>query len=202
MSWRVRTIKPPTRLRINEIFCSIQGEGHFTGTPAVFIRTSGCNLHCSFCDTHHEEGWEMSVSEIVIAAASYKPRHVVITGGEPALQKELSTLVDALHEVGFFVQIETNGTCNIPSSIDWVTCSPKILGKTVIRSPHELKVIYTGEDLTPWEKEFLPKVWSLQPCDTGDAEKNAQLTAEAVRYCIDHPQWHLSLQTHKFIGVR
>ena len=202
MSWKVRTIKPLTRLRINEIFCSIQGEGHFTGTPSVFIRTSGCNLSCSFCDTQHEEGWEMSISKIVVAAASYKPRHAVITGGEPALQHDLSSLVDALHEVGFFVQIETNGTRTLPLSIDWVTCSPKILEQTVIRHPQELKVVYTGQDLKPYEEMFQAKVFCLQPCDTGDAERNHKLTQKAFAYALEHPQWRISLQTHKLIGVR
>lgn len=189
-------------MRINEIFCSIQGEGHFTGTASVFIRTSGCNLHCGFCDTSHEEGWEMSVEEIVVAAASYKPRHAVITGGEPTMQRELHELVDALHEVGFYVQIETNGTHPVPDGIDWVTCSPKVLDKTIVLQPDELKVVYQGQDMQPYEQRFAPRVWSLQPCDTGNAERNRELLDATVRYVTTHPQWRLSLQTHKLIGVR
>ena len=189
-------------MRINEIFCSIQGEGHFTGKASVFIRTSGCNLACSFCDTKHEEGWEMSVEEIVVAAASYKPRHAVITGGEPSLQHELPTLVEALHEVGFFVQIETNGTRPLPSAIDWVTCSPKVLDKTVVLQPHELKVVYQGQDMKPYEQSFHPQVWSLQPCDTGDEQRNRLILEQTIDYVLRHPQWNLSLQTHKLIGVR
>ena len=189
-------------MKINEIFCSIQGEGHFTGTASVFIRTSGCNLRCDFCDTIHEEGWEMSIEEIVVAAASYKPRHAVITGGEPSLQRELPKLVEALHEAGFYVQIETNGTHLLPESIDWVTCSPKILEKTVILRPHELKVVYQGQDMQPYEQLFSPQVWSLQPCDTGNEERNRENLAATIAYVTDHPQWRLSLQTHKLIGVR
>ena len=189
-------------MKINEIFCSIQGEGHFTGTASVFIRTSGCNLRCPFCDTRHEEGWEMSIEEIAIAAASYSPRHAVITGGEPSLQPELPQLVEALHEVGFFVQIETNGTHPLPSGIDWVTCSPKILTKTIVLTPHELKVVFEGQDMQPFEQRFHPQVWSLQPCDTGDKTRNAELVSATVQYILQHPQWHLSLQTHKLIGVR
>ncbi len=189
-------------MRINEIFCSIQGEGRFTGTPSVFIRTSGCNLRCSFCDTRHEEGSEMSVPEIVQSASSYAPRHAVITGGEPSLQQELPALVEALHDAGFYVQIETNGTRLLPSTVDWVTCSPKVLDKTVVLQPHELKVVFQGQDMQPYEQLFHPQVWSLQPCDTGDAERNATILTDAIHYILRHPQWHLSLQTHKLIGVR
>ena len=197
-------------MKINEIFCSIQGEGHFTGVPAVFIRTSGCNLRCHFCDTNHEDGWEMSVEEIVVAAASYKPRHAVITGGEPALQCELPKLIDALHEIGFFVQIETNGTRSLPANIDWVTCSPKSPVKDlkdgrntcVVTAPHELKVVYEGQDLSELETQFHPRVWSLQPCDTGDTKRNKEYLDASIRYVISHPKWRLSLQTHKLIGVK
>lgn len=187
---------------INEIFASIQGEGYYTGTAAVFIRTSGCNLRCSFCDTQHEEGQEMSIDDIVRQASAFKARHAIITGGEPALQSELPRLVDALHEAGFYVQIETNGTLPLPASIDWVTCSPKVLSRTIVRTPDELKVVYEGQDMQPYEQDFHPQVWSLQPCDTKDEGRNQQLLSAAVRYVMAHPQWRLSLQTHKLIGVR
>ena len=190
------------RLRINEIFCSVQGEGYFTGVPSVFIRTSGCNLRCGFCDTEHEAGRDMTVEDIVAQALSYQPRHTVITGGEPALQKGLPQLVDALHEAGFFVQIETNGTRALPAAIDWVTCSPKVLDQTIVRTPQELKVVFQGQDMRPYETLFLPQVWSLQPCDTGNEEQNRQITEATVAYVMQHPQWRLSLQTHKLIGVK
>lgn len=189
-------------MRINEIFCSIQGEGHFTGTPSIFIRTSGCNLRCPFCDTQHEDGQEMTVEDIVAQASSYAPRHAVITGGEPSLQRELPALVEALHKAGFYVQIETNGTRPLPSAIDWVTCSPKVLEQTIILEPHELKVVYEQQDMKPYEEMFRPQVWSLQPCDTGNQEKNSQILNDTIQYILHTPQWHLSLQTHKLIGVR
>lgn len=189
-------------MKINEIFYSIQGEGHFTGTAAVFIRTSGCNLKCSFCDTQHEKGVEMSISEVAAAAAAYPARHAVITGGEPSLQSELPQLVEALHDAGFYIQIETNGTRPLPDAIDWVTCSPKVLEKTVVRHPHELKVVYEGQDMQPYSQLFSPQVWSLQPCDTGHPQRNQEILSETIQYITDHPQWRLSLQTHKLIGVR
>ena len=189
-------------IKINEIFCSVQGEGHFTGTAAVFIRTSGCNLRCSFCDTEHEGFTEMSVDDIVTESTKYASRHAVITGGEPSLQAELPQLVEALHKAGFFVQIETNGTCPLPNTIDWVTCSPKITDKTIILNPDELKVVFENQDMSPYERLFHPKVWSLQPCDTGNEEKNKAILNATIDYVLAHPQWKLSLQTHKLIGVR
>lgn len=144
----------------------------------------------------------MSIEEIVVAATSYKPRHAVITGGEPSLQHDLPQLVDSLHEVGFYVQIETNGTRLLPSSIDWVTCSPKVLAETVILQPHELKIVFEGQDMQPYENMFHPQVWSLQPCDTGNNEINANILNDTIQYILHHPQWRLSLQTHKLIGVR
>ena len=191
-------------MKINEIFCSIQGEGHYTGTPSVFIRTSGCNLHCPFCDTQHQSGQEMSIEEIVRQATSYLPRHAVITGGEPSLCPDLGTLVEALHQQGFYVQIETNGTRQLPSGIDWVTCSPKVLAQTVVLRPNELKVVYEheGQDMQTYEQMFEAEVYSLQPCDTGDRSRNADILNQTIAYVLQHPQWHLSLQTHKLIGVR
>lgn len=189
-------------MKINEIFCSLQGEGHHTGKPCVFIRTSGCNLRCSFCDTKHETGREMSIGEIVDEASKYKPRHAVVTGGEPSLQPDLATLIGALHEAGFYVQIETNGTRLLPAAIDWVTCSPKVLDKTVVLQPHELKVVFEGQDMRPYEQMFAPQVWSLQPCDTGDDEENRRITTAAVGFVLEHPHWRLSLQTHKLIGIQ
>jgi hypothetical protein len=140
-------------MRVNETFISLQGEGHFTGTPAFFLRLSGCNLQCPFCDTNHQAFREMSEDEIVREASRGKPRHIVITGGEPALQLTQS-LVDKLHEAGFFIQVETNGTLPLPEGIDWVTCSPK--RAPLQTSPQggrlhvdELKVLYKGIDDDP-----------------------------------------------------
>ena len=111
-------------MKVNEIFYSLQGEGFFTGTPAVFLRFSGCNLKCSFCDTDHRSGKEMTDREILAAITAFPSRHIVITGGEPSLQLT-ADFIALLHATGYFIQIETNGTHTLPAGIDWVTCSPK-----------------------------------------------------------------------------
>ncbi|MDE6378229.1 MAG: 7-carboxy-7-deazaguanine synthase QueE, partial [Duncaniella sp.] len=110
-------------MKVNEIFYSLQGEGYFTGTPAVFLRLSGCNLHCSFCDTRHETYEELSHVEILARLAQYPSHHLIVTGGEPSLQLD-DLLVDMLHDAGYFIQVETNGTTPLPEAVDWVTCSP------------------------------------------------------------------------------
>ena len=113
-------------MKVNEIFYSLQGEGHYTGTPAVFVRFAGCNLRCWFCDTDFEKGVEMNEDEIVEAVLQYPTRYVVITGGEPTLQITAS-LCDKLHAHGLYLMMETNGTRPLPEGcqIDWITCSPK-----------------------------------------------------------------------------
>lgn len=190
-------------MRINEIFCSLQGEGHFTGTPAVFIRLAGCNLKCDFCDTEHEPFVDMTEAEVVAAAAQFAPRHAVITGGEPSLQLTAS-LVGGLHKAGFFVQMETNGTLPIAEEcgVDWITCSPKHR-EVRLKRIDELKVVYesVGQDMAQYEA-MEAKTYSLQPCDWGDEERNKAILRAAIDYCLAHPTWHLSLQTHKIINIR
>ena len=110
--------------RINEIFYSLQGEGYYTGTPAVFLRMSGCNLKCGFCDTSHESHTVMTIDEIIDAVTDFPARHIVITGGEPTLQLD-AALTTRLKEEGFYIQIETNGTHPVAPAVDWVTVSPK-----------------------------------------------------------------------------
>lgn len=180
-------------MKVNEIFYSIQGEGYYTGTPALFIRFSGCNLKCAFCDTEHEAGTEMTVDEIVSEAASCPARHVVLTGGEPGLQIT-DELVEKLHRAGKYVQVETNGTCHLPEGIDWITCSPKEGGRLRVERPHEVKVVYTGQDLSVYEA-MPANVHCLQPC-------SGQNTDEVIRYIMEHPTWRLSLQVHKILNVR
>lgn len=192
-------------MRVNEIFYSLQGEGRFTGTAAIFIRLSGCNLRCSFCDTRHDDYTLYTENDIVAAIASYPARHVVITGGEPTLQLT-RLLVDKLHEAGKFVQIETNGSIalepDVVAAIDWITCSPKALPVKIGRVD-ELKVVYEGQDMVPYEAmaRSYGAYRSLQPCDTGDADRNASLLDGAVAYIKEHPEWRLSLQTHKLIHI-
>lgn len=188
-------------MKVNEIFYSLQGEGRFTGKPAVFVRLSGCNLACPFCDTQHEAGEVMTEQQIVQAISAYPSHHVVITGGEPTLQLN-DTLVSLLHEAGFFIQIETNGTMPLPAGIDWVTCSPKEGGAVVLDEVDELKLLYPTT-IRP-DDASLPKAheYRLQPLDTGDAERNAEILQQTMDYLLAHPQWSLSLQTHKILNVR
>ena len=196
-------------MRVNETFLSLQGEGSFTGTPAFFLRLSGCNLKCPFCDTQHQSFTEMTEDEIVQEASRHKPRHIVITGGEPALQLTQS-LVDKLHEAGFFIQVETNGTLPLPQGIDWVTCSPKDPPHPSLKGrgyPHELKVLYMGEGCDP--ELFLPLLQEragvrlfLQPLDTGDEVRNRAILRSCIDYILEHPHWSLSLQTHKLLGIK
>ncbi|HJH76725.1 MAG TPA: 7-carboxy-7-deazaguanine synthase QueE [Prevotellaceae bacterium] len=190
-------------MRVNEIFYSLQGEGYFTGTPAVFVRFSGCNLSCSFCDTEHTSFTEMSEEDIVREVCAYPAAHVVITGGEPTMQLTAS-LVDRLHAAGKYVQIETNGTYPLPEGcrVDWITCSPKYR-PVVLTHIDELKVVFQTpeQDMSQYDG-MEAQVYSLQPCDVNDDRRNAVILKDAVEYCLSHPKWRLSLQTHKIINVR
>lgn len=181
---------------INEIFYSLQGEGYYTGTPAVFLRFAGCNLECPFCDTDHKDGKEMGVADILREVLKYPARHIVITGGEPALQ--LTTeLIDVLHDAGFYIQVETNGTRRLPEGIDWITCSPKKMAKPLLTRVDELKILFHYK---PSDFEYVAGLYNashyfLQPV----SGKNI---AEVVDYCLKHPYWRLSLQTHKLIDIK
>lgn len=191
-------------MRINEIFYSLQGEGRYAGMPAVFVRFAGCNLRCPFCDTEFESYTEMTEDEIVSVVCSYPANHVILTGGEPTLQLTSSLLQKLNGEgAGRMVHIETNGTHQLPDGpIHWVTCSPKNAALCIQRID-ELKVVYQGQDVEPFlHLKPQPKVFSLQPCDTGDAERNRQILDQTIQYILDHPQWNLSLQTHKIINVK
>ena len=189
------------RMKVNEIFYSLQGEGHFTGTPAVFVRLATCNLRCSFCDTDFDEFTEMSEEEIVSATVQYPASHVVITGGEPTLQLT-TTLVDKLHEAGKYVQIETNGTNVLPEGckVDWITCSPKYKAVKIAHID-ELKVVYEGQDMSQYDN-LAASEYRLQPCDTQDADKNKQIIEQTIDFILRNPKWKLSLQTHKILNVR
>lgn len=193
--------------KVNEIFCSLQGEGYWTGTPMVFVRLSGCNLQCPFCDTSHQEGRPMQAEEIVAAVRSCggAATRVCLTGGEPLLQAD-GQLTDALHAAGYKLHLETNGTCAVPEGIDWVTVSPKagVAGlkgnaAVVLQQADELKlVLAAGVDPQRWVD--FPASWHfLQPCAAPDGRSNA---AETVAYVLAHPQWRLSLQTHKLLDIR
>ncbi len=197
---------------VNEIFLSLQGEGCWAGRPAVFVRFSGCNLRCLFCDTDHSAHTLMSLEELLAQISNLKsqtsnPLMVVLTGGEPSLYAD-EALVDALHERGCYVAIETNGTRQLPAGIDWVTLSPKDCfvsdAKVVLEQADEVKLVFDGTNAEAFERysAFPATRYYLQPCDTGNPDCNSQLIESAVSYCLAHPQWSLSLQLHKLIGIQ
>ncbi len=194
-------------MRVNEIFYSLQGEGHFTGTPAIFLRLAGCNLACDFCDTDFQAYKDLTEEEIMREIKNLSPaKHVVITGGEPTLQLT-ANFVHLLHDAGKFVQIETNGTIplkqGLETLIDWITCSPKYK-EVKIQRIDEVKVVYQGQDMSQYDvlSPTHDDCWYLQPCDVKDEEKNRENVKDTVNYILHHPKWKLSLQTHKILGVR
>ena len=198
--------------RVNDIFYSLQGEGHNTGRAAVFVRFAGCNLRCPFCDTEFDSFREMTGEDIVTEMGRYPARFAVLTGGEPTLQVD-EAFVDLLHQHGFEVAMESNGTRPAPTNLDWLTVSPKSLPPTPSRrkgrTPDELKVIFTSPEDVEQQSVWLPLLREgaggslyLQPCDTGDAERNALITQRCIDYIKEHPQWRLSLQTHKLANFK
>jgi len=205
---------------VKEIYYTLQGEGANVGRPAVFLRFAGCNLWsgreedrasatCDFCDTDFvgtdgpAGGKFATARELAAAVAAAWPgdakrRFVVCTGGEPLLQLD-APLVAALHATGFEVAIETNGTLLPPPGIDWVCVSPKAGAALVLRSGHELKLVYPQDGLPPENVAGLAFChFFLQPMDGPDRIRNTDL---ALRYCLEHPRWRLSLQTHKLLGI-
>jgi 7-carboxy-7-deazaguanine synthase len=207
---------------VKEIFYTLQGEGANAGTPAVFCRFAGCNLWsgreadragavCDFCDTDFvgtdgPGGGRFADADALAAAVESawpagpgRHRFVVCTGGEPLLQLDRAA-VDALHARGFRVAIETNGTLAAPAGIDWVCVSPKASAPVVITAGDELKLVYPQSEARPERFEHLDFThFFLQPMD-GPAR--AANTREAVDYCLAHPRWRLSIQSHKVIGIR
>ena len=187
--------------RINDIFYSLQGEGHNTGRAAAFVRFAGCNLRCEFCDTEFDTYREMTGEEIVEAIKTLlpiTPPLVILTGGEPTLQVD-EAFVDLLHQHGFEVAMESNGTRPAPQNLDWLTVSPK--QQPVVRRCDELKVVFeSADDVNDYGVEA--RYLYLQPCDTGDAERNAIIINRCIDYIKAHPQWRLSLQTHKLVGFK
>ena len=195
--------------RVNNIFYSLQGEGRNTGRAAVFIRFAGCNLRCSFCDTEFNTYREMSGEDILATIGDYPSRFVVLTGGEPTLQVD-EAFVDLLHQQGYEVAMESNGTRPAPQNLDWLTVSPKEGGKwdknnDNCRQPDEIKIVFDDEinpeEIIAHSSFLIPPLLYLQPCDTGDAERNRVITQACVDYIKAHPRWRLSLQTHKLIDI-
>ena len=222
-------------MRVNDIFYSLQGEGRNTGRAAVFVRFAGCNLRCPFCDTEFDTFREMTAEEIVNTIKSLVPSNqtplpsggvgggllIVLTGGEPTLQVD-EAFVDLLHQHGYEVAMESNGTRPAPMNLDWLTVSPKEMRKENQRSaaegkvkgemrkdwrqPDELKIVFEEDtdpdDVISHSSLLIPHYLYLQPCDTGDAERNAYIINRCVDYIKAHPQWRLSLQTHKLVGFK
>jgi 7-carboxy-7-deazaguanine synthase (Cx14CxxC type) len=206
---------------VKEIFYTLQGEGANAGRAAVFCRFAGCNLWtgreadradavCRFCDTDFvgvgPDGGRFATADALAdavaarwpAGAGGRPL-VVCTGGEPLLQLDAAA-VDALHARGFEVAVETNGTRRPPPGLDWVCVSPKIGAPLVLTAGDELKLVYPQEGGDPARFAGLPfRHFFLQPMDGPDVAAN---TGRAVAYCLAHPQWRLSVQTHKVVGIR
>jgi 7-carboxy-7-deazaguanine synthase (Cx14CxxC type) len=207
---------------VKEIFFTLQGEGRQSGRPAVFCRFSGCNLWtgrevdrptatCQFCDTdfvgtdgsgggkfNEAESLAAAIAATWPAGGSAAARYVVCTGGEPALQLD-APLIDALHARGFEVAIETNGTIASPAGVDWICVSPKAGTTIVQRTGSELKLVFPQAGAEPERFEALSfDHFLLQPMDGPDRDAN---TRAALAYCLSHPRWGLSLQTHKFLGL-
>jgi len=205
---------------VKEIFLTLQGEGGQAGRAAVFCRFAGCNLWtgreqdrasavCQFCDTDFvgtdgpgggKFASAAALAEAVAAAWQGAPenRLVVLTGGEPLLQVD-AALVTALHSAGFAIALETNGTLPAPSGIDWVCVSPKADAALAQTSGQELKLVYPQDGVDPARFEALAfERFSLQPMDGPDRDA---ATRAAIAYCLEHPRWRLSLQTHKYLGI-
>jgi 7-carboxy-7-deazaguanine synthase len=207
---------------VKEIFYTLQGEGAQAGRAAVFCRFAGCNLWsgreqdrvsaiCTFCDTDFADtngpgGGKFAAAEELAAAIEAKwpsgsvrgKRFVVCTGGEPLLQLDVR-LIDALHACGFEIAVETNGSIAAPAGIDWVCVSPKAGAPFVQRSGDELKLVFPQSGAQPEDFAGLEfRNFFLQPMDGPDRVAH---TERAVRYCMEHPQWRLSLQTHKILGI-
>lgn len=178
---------------VNEIFYSLQGEGFHTGTPALFLRLSGCNLRCPFCDTDHSAFVAMTLDEIRARVEACPARVIVITGGEPSLH-DLAPLVDLLHHAGRRVHVETNGTRPLPAAVDWITCSPKPGGDVVLQRCDELKIVYTGQDVEAIASSIPADHHFLQPC-------SGRNTRAVIDYILAHPRWRLSLQTHRLLSI-
>jgi 7-carboxy-7-deazaguanine synthase (Cx14CxxC type) len=206
---------------VKEIFLTLQGEGAHAGRAAVFCRFSGCNLWsgreqdragatCKFCDTDFVGtdgtlgGRYATSDDLADAVASQwagerRYRYVVLTGGEPLLQVD-AELIDALRARGFAIGLETNGTIELPDGVDWVCVSPKAGAELRVRRGDELKLVYPQAGaMPPAFADLAFERFSLQPMDGPDVAAN---TERAVNYCMRHPQWRLSVQTHKTLGIR
>jgi 7-carboxy-7-deazaguanine synthase (Cx14CxxC type) len=205
---------------VKEIFLTLQGEGGQVGRPAVFCRMTGCNLWsgreqdraaavCSFCDTDFvgtdgvgggkfDTAGDLARAVEAAWGGGKDERMVVITGGEPLLQLD-APLIEALHGRGFFIAVETNGTIAAPPGVDWLCVSPKADASLAQTSGQELKLVFPQAGVDPARFEVLDfERFFLQPMDGPAREANTQA---AIAYCLAHPRWRLSVQTHKYLGI-
>ncbi len=208
--------------KIKEIYYTLQGEGAHTGRPAVFCRFTGCNLWngkeedrhkaiCQFCDTdfwgmdgenggrYEAEGLAKKVKSLWPEDIAGSQPYVVCTGGEPLLQLD-EALIEAFHQEGLEVAVETNGTIEAPKGLDWICMSPKANAEILLTAGNELKLIYPQKGAEPNKYEDLDfEHFFLQPMDSPEAIENTKLT---LAYCLEHPRWRLSLQTHKWLEIK
>lgn len=205
--------------KVKEIYYTLQGEGHHTGRPAIFCRFSGCNLWsgreedranaiCQFCDTDFwgmdgQNGGKYSASELAKQCLSLwpdksTPPFVVFTGGEPLLQLDDELLMVFKNQY-FYCAVETNGTLPIPDLVDWICMSPKANTEIVVKKGNEIKIIQPQEGIDPRDfKGFDFEHFYIQPMDNAFSDENLKYCLD---YCRSHPQWSLSLQTHKIMGI-
>ena len=189
-----------------EIFESLQGEGRNSGRPCVFVRFAGCNLACPWCDTDVARRFSLTLEDLVAEVSAFRPRSVVVTGGEPTLAAGMPELVAALKERGFWIAVETNGTCDAEwlQFVDYVSCSPKAEypGSVALRRADEVRVVASSEDVVDFCRDVRSRIaaadYYVSPCDRAGGIDFA--TAKAVLSRLDG--WSLSVQLHKLIGFR
>ncbi len=205
---------------VKEMYYTLQGEGAQSGRPAVFVRFSGCNLWsgreadrhtaiCKFCDTDFwgtdgTGGGRYTSGQLVEAILSIWPDHsemkpyVVCTGGEPMLQVD-DELIDAMHARGIEIAVETNGTLDVPETIDWICMSPKAGTDIVVRSGNEIKIVYPQDGLDPLSfQDFDFEYFFIQPMECPEWEAT---TKASIEFCKKHPKWRLSVQSHKYLNI-
>lgn len=191
-------------MKVNEIFYSLQGEGHRSGEPSIFVRLSGCDMECGFCDTEFESGKEMSVDEIHNTIAAWPCRWIVWTGGEPLLQLTQQA-VGFFNKLGYYQAIETNGNHTAPDGLSWIACSPKVaehvLKKNFPDGVDELRYVrHAGQPAVP-VPSITAKEYYLSPMFKGDKIDSANLR-NCIRLCLENPQWRLSVQMHKLFKIQ
>ncbi|MCK5520189.1 7-carboxy-7-deazaguanine synthase QueE [bacterium] len=195
---------------VNDIFYSIQGEGYWTGTAAIFVRFAHCNLSCSFCDTEFESFTNMSLDKILKKIKEYPSKHLVLTGGEP-LMRDISFLCDVFKKNNYFIQVETNGMYAIgDASIDWISMSPKN-DKIVLKNVQELKVLLKENEKIPDYSHIEAEHYYLSPLNLGHDRKTGTFESHEFDYksadwcyrqVLKYPHWKMSVQLHKLIGVK